>query len=94
MRLVRATYVRQHLDGSDEAIALSADVIQDGGEHSGSELCVVWTDECLVTLAAAELDMEELVGATEALEEAYWASEREECRLASVRQRAAEKAVA
>ncbi len=51
------------------------------------EIVVIWTDETREKLADLGLDGEELVGCNEAITEAFWESEREECRLASVRQR-------
>lgn len=87
MITVRATYLRQ-LEGNgmwlgEESIGLEAEC-----EQFGDEVLVVWTDACLTTLAAADLDGDELVGCTEAIEEAFWSAEREACRVLKVQQRA------
>lgn len=87
MITVRATYMRQ-LEGhgcwlGEEPLELEAECFQDG-----DDVTVIWTDECLATLAAADLDGDELVGCTECMTEAFWAAEEEQCRLSKVRQRA------
>jgi hypothetical protein len=78
----------------DEPVTIAADVIQDGGVGHTSELCIVWTDETLARLAALELDAEELIGCEEAIEQAWWDAEAEQCRLANVRQRLGQEATA
>lgn len=94
--ITRATYVRQieHVGGgiSERAIELSAEVFQDGGAGFASELLVIWTDETLAAVAVADLDMSELEGCQEAIEEAFWSSERAECRKSYVRQQTGERA--
>jgi hypothetical protein len=67
-------------------IELEAECFQDSGEGFGSEVLVVWTDTCLALLASLDLDGDELVGCTEAIEEAFFAAEREACRVSKVRQ--------
>lgn len=89
MRTVKATYQRPVYShgGSwlrDEPVELEAEC-----EQFGDEVLTVWTDACLATLAVADLDMEELVGATEAIEEAFFAAEREAGRLDYLAQRMA-----
>jgi hypothetical protein len=74
-------------DNVGEPLAISAYVIQDGGEGFTSETCLVWTDETLALIAALKLDCEELVGCEEAIEDAFFAAEREHCRVAYVKQR-------
>lgn len=90
MRLVRTGYARCLPDGGDVSVELVAEVAQDGGGSCDSELLVIWTDETLAKLADLEFGMEELVGAQEAIEAAYWESEREECRHSNLRQRGIE----
>lgn len=88
---VTATYQRPvyNVAGAwirDEPVELVAEVLQDSGEYCSSELFVVWTDETLAKLAAIDFSVDELIGAQEAAEEAYWANEAEECRVLKVRQ--------
>ena len=91
MKTIRTTYVRiierfgAYLD--EVAVELEADC-----EQFDDEVIVVWTDACLATLAAADLDGDELVGCEEAMESAFFAAEQEQCRLANVRQRTGERA--
>jgi hypothetical protein len=87
----RATYLRQ-LEGNgiwlgEEPIGLEAECFQDSGLDFGSEVLVIWTDETLAKLASLDLNAEELVGATEAMTEAFWSAEREACALSKVQQR-------
>lgn len=64
-------------------------------EQLGDKVLVIWTDETLARIVALDLDDEERDGCEEAIEEAFFQHEQEQCRLASVRQRlGAEKAVA
>lgn len=71
----------------EQDVTLSALVAQDSGAHCDSELLVIWTDEALDAIARHELDSEELAGAIEHAEVAFYAAEAEQCRLASTRQR-------
>lgn len=57
-------------------------------EQLGDDVVVIYTDETLAKLAELNFDGEELLGVEECLAEAFWASEREACRLASIKQRA------
>ena len=87
MNLISAVYQKQFYSAHsgawlDElAIQIAAEV-----EQFGDSLLVIWTDECSATLEAAGLDCDELIGAQEEIESAFWAAEREECRLSKVRQ--------
>lgn len=90
MKLVKATYMRQLIGPGgcwlgERPVELSAEC-----EQFGDDVLVVWTDACLVALVATDLNADELVGCQEAMESAFWASEWEECRIASVRQRGIE----
>lgn len=91
--IVSTTYMRQVTGHGcwlgETPIEIEAEVFQDGGEHTGSELLVIWTDETLASLASLDFDMSELEGAQEAIEEAYWASERDQCRASITRQQSA-----
>ena len=91
VNLIRATYLRQSESNGcwmgETSIAITAEC-----EQFGDELLVIWTDECLARLAALDLDAEELVGCTEAIEEAFFAAEREQCRVSKVRQQTGEVA--
>lgn len=69
----------------DRRIVISADVYQDGGEWTDSELLILWTPETDELIARLNLDPEELVGCVEAIHEAHWNSEAEECRRARMR---------
>ncbi len=89
--MIKAVYLRQ-LTGNgfwvgEEPIEIAAECWQDSGESFLSEVLIVWTDETLVKLAALSLDAEELVGCTEAMEEAFHANERELCRVSIARNR-------
>jgi hypothetical protein len=57
-------------------------------EQFGDALCVIWHDATIADMARLGFDAEEYVGAIEAVEERFWQSEEESCRLAGVRQRA------
>lgn len=86
MKLIRATYLRQ-LEGhgcwlGEEPVELSAEC-----EQFGDTVLVVWTDETLAKLAALDLDGDELLGCTEAIEEAFYLAEQSACRDSIVRQR-------
>ena len=70
----------------DLTVELEADVTQDCALGMASELCVVWTDECLRRIAAAGLSGDELVGCVEVIEEAFWLAEQAEERKAMVAQ--------
>jgi hypothetical protein len=74
---------------ADKPVTVSADV-----EQFGDELLVIWTDETLAKLAELGFSVDELVGAQEAIEAAFGEHEREQCRLASVKQRAGEEVAA
>lgn len=93
---VRTTYQRQIESNGwwmgEEALQISADVIQDSGVGRTSELCLVWTAETDALIAEFGLASEELTGCEEAIEAAFFASEQEESRLASVKQRTGERA--
>lgn len=87
MRTVNTTYALPvHTPGGgwlrDELVEITAEC-----EQFGDDVLVIWTDETLAKLASLDLDGEELVGCDEAATEAFWASEQEACRVASVRQR-------
>jgi hypothetical protein len=88
VKLVSATYNRPILcrfSGSwlyDKPVSVTAEC-----EQFGDEVLVIWTLETLEALASLDFSGDELVGATEAVERAFFESEREECRVASVRQR-------
>lgn len=88
---MKAVYQRQiETNGAwmgQEAIELEFDA-----EQAGDFVLVAFTVETLERLAALGLTTEELVGCEEAAEESFWASEREQCRLASTRQRNGERA--
>lgn len=90
--IVVATYQRQLHNAfsgvwlGETPIVLVADVTQDSGEGFASELCVVWDDETLATIAAAVLDCDELIGCVEVVESRFWNSEAETCRLLKVNQ--------
>lgn len=92
-RLITATYRRQVYDAVSGAwlnevpVEISAEVIQDGGHGCSSELCVIWTDSTLETFQAGDFDIEELIGAQEAIEEAWFVAERAACAESSVKQR-------
>ncbi len=87
--LITATYQKQiyaALSGAwldQTPIEISAEC-----EQHGDTVTVVWTDETLATIADHGLDAEEVVGCQEAVEQAFFEGEREQCRLANVRQRA------
>ncbi len=91
MKTITTAYLRQSESNGcwmgETAISITAEC-----EQFGDELLVVWTDETLAELAALDLDGDELIGCTEAIESAFWASEEEQCRLANVRQRTGERA--
>jgi hypothetical protein len=88
---VRATYMRQ-LEGhgiwlGEQPVELSAEC-----EQFGDKVLTIWTDATPATLAALDFDAEELVGATEAMTEAFFAAEQEQCLLSKVRQQTGEVA--
>lgn len=91
MSTLKATYQRQlEANGvwlGQEQIELSFDA-----EQAGDFVLVAFTVETLERLASLGLTTEELVGCEEAAEETFWESEREQCRLASTRQRNATQA--
>ena len=70
----------------DLTVELEAECFQDSGEGFLGEVCTVWTLDCLERLAAAGLSGDELLGCTEAVEEAFWGAELEACRVSKVRQ--------
>lgn len=85
MTAVKATYARQLTNGfcwlGEHGIPLEADVVQ-----FGDTLTVVFTEESLK--AMADFDIDELQGAEEAIERAFWESEQAECaRVRSAQQR-------
>lgn len=88
MKTIAATYLRPVYDDyssawlNDVPVTVTAEV-----EQFGDDLLVIWTSACLTELGRREFTGEELVGAQEAIEEAWWASEREACRAQYVRQR-------
>ncbi len=87
MKRVAATYQRPIYSAGgawlrDEPVELVAEC-----QQFVDDALIIWTDETRAELVALGLDAEELVGCQEAVEEAFWESEREECRLAAVRQR-------
>lgn len=90
---MRAVYQRQVVDpiggwwSHGEPIALEFDAVQ-----FGDDVTIAYTLETLERLAGLGLTTDELVGCDEAAESAFWESEREQCRLASVRQRNATEA--
>ena len=71
----------------EATLSLSAFVSQDSGHGFDSECLVIWTDESLATIAKHDLDSEEIAGAIEAAEYAWFDREQDQCRLASARQR-------
>lgn len=85
MITIRTTYLRiTERFGcymGEEAIELTAEC-----EQFGDEILTIWTDETLALLASLDLSGDELIGCTEAMEEAFFAAEQEECRLLKVRQ--------
>lgn len=83
--IITAAYALDRADDDDRLLLIEAEVEQDGGEHTDSELCLIWTDETLAKFARLELDAEELVGCVEAIREAHWNSEAEECKRARMR---------
>jgi hypothetical protein len=90
MKTVSCVYLRQLGTTcwlGEQPIELTAEC-----EQMADDVLVIWTDETLAKLAALDLDGDELVGCDEVMREAFWASEREECRLANVRQRTGERA--
>lgn len=85
MITIRTTYMRQ-LEGygcwlGEEPVEISAEC-----EQFGDQVLVIWTQETLDRLAALDLDGDELLGCTEAMEDAFFESEREECRKSLIRQ--------
>lgn len=86
MRTITAIYKRD-VELTNGNVAHDTIELEAECEQFGDAVCIVWTDACLATIAAAGLDGEELVGCDECMTEAFFESEREACRVASVRQR-------
>lgn len=85
---LRCSYQRQVCDAiggwwsHGEPLELEFDAVQ-----FGDEVTIAYTLETLERLAGLGLTTEELIGCDEAATEAYWQSEREECRLLGINQR-------
>lgn len=88
MKLTVCTYRRWNdATGTESHVQLVAHVAQDSGTHCDSELCLVWHDQTIADMKRLEFSAEEYLGATEAIEARFNENEREQIRLASVRQR-------
>lgn len=88
---MRAVYMRQ-LTGHGCWLGEEPVELEFTAEQSGDDVTIDFTDETKLRLYALRITEDEIVGCDEAATEAYWQSEREACRLASVRQRAATEA--
>lgn len=68
-------------------LALPCEVTQDSGAGLLSELCVLWSDEADATFAQYGFSGEELDGAVENAEDAFWLAEQAACGVVKTQQR-------